>query len=331
MGFFAAGLRAPAADHRPVVGWEEPRCLLCQGHRGSILIEAPDPRPTPHGQWFAVTQCQDCGLCYTSPRPDAESMGQFDAPPLTDLAPAWHRLEQLPRLGLGRLLDFGCGQGDGPFLQRMQRRGWKVTGLALSESAGQRLRAEAGLPVLVGSLPHPELGDASFDLITMRHALPRVPQPLEVLRAAHRLLGEGGQLVASAPNIDSLPFQWFGRYWRGLDLPRHLSHFTPDTLQLMLARAGFDVGPARMLRDGSGMRRSARFAARHPDATRWQRRLRGRFGAALASWYAWLVRRCDAVMVTAVKGVPVQLEPMPAFSPHSTGRPRSPADRWRNM
>src|SRR5262249_4271240 len=132
-------------------------------------------------------------------------------------------LERLLDLNQGRLLAFGCGSG--ALLHRLQRRGWQVTGLDFSEHAVQRLRATFGVRALAGSLPHPELGDACFDVITMRRALEMVHQPLEVLRAAHRLLVPGGQLIVMAPNIDSLPFKWFGRYWRGLNLPRHLTHF----------------------------------------------------------------------------------------------------------
>jgi SAM-dependent methyltransferase len=212
----------------------------------------------------------------------------------------------------------------------MRLAGWKVTGMDLSEEVVQRLRNDFGLTALVGSLPHAELGEHSFDVITMRHSLEHVHHPLDVLRAAHRLLVPGGKLIVSAPNIDSLPFKWFGRYWRGLDLPRHLTHFTPDTLQLMLARSGFDVGPVRMVRHTDWVRRSAHLAARHTQAPPWQRWLRRRLVASVAMWYAYLLRRCDGMVVTAVKGAPLTLEPVPALSQNSPRRPRFPADRWRS-
>src|SRR5205807_10331969 len=92
----------------------------------------------------------------------------------------WHRLplvgrrpdllrKRLPLHGQGRLLDFGCGSGS--FLLRMRRQGWKVTGLDASEAVVDRLRRQLGLHALCGSLPHPALADASFDVITMWQSL----------------------------------------------------------------------------------------------------------------------------------------------------------------
>jgi SAM-dependent methyltransferase len=346
MGFYASG-SGSAGHQRPVIDWEEPRCLLCNSDRASLLLEARDPLPGKDGLWFAVAQCQDCGLCFTRPRPNDQIIGRFYpasyAPhhkAIKAKAPRWWRrftwwrtgrnepLQGRPPAGRDRLLDFGCGTG--AYLQRMRLAGWKVTGLDACEEMVQRIRNELGLPALVGSLPHPELGDGSFDVVTMRHSLEHVHRPLDVVRAAHRLLAPGGKLIVSVPNIDSLPFAWFGRHWRGLELPRHLTHFTPDTLQLMLARAGFIVGPVRMVRHTEWIRRSARQAAQHPDASTWQRWLCRRLVASLATWYAYLMRRCDGMVVTAVKGPPLELEPGPAFSPQSSLRPRYPADRWRN-
>src|SRR5262249_34256030 len=134
----------------------------------------------------------------------------------------------LPWHGNGRLLDFGCGGGS--FLERMHKQGWSRVGLDTSEAAVRSIRSELGLAAPVGTLPHPELAPESFDVITMWHALEHVHAPLDVLREAHRLLAPGGRLLVAVPNIASWPFRWFGRDWFGLDLPRHLTHFEPETL-----------------------------------------------------------------------------------------------------
>jgi SAM-dependent methyltransferase len=337
MGFFVCGATRSPGELRPAVVWEEPRCLLCNSQRNCILLEAADRAPGREGLWFAVTQCQDCGLCFTNPRPDAVSMMQFYPParernhPRSARQTAWWNkgrrpFERIARVGQGRLLDVACGSGS--FLVRMKERGWQVTGIDASVANAQRLRTKLGLPVVAGSLPHAELGHQSFDVVTIRHGLEKAHQPLDLLRGAQELLVPGGKLMVAVPNIDSLPFKWFGRYWRGLDLPRNLTHFTPDTLHLMLARVGFDVGAARMVRRPAWLQHSAQLASIHEGDTGWRSWLRGRALANLATWYAYLARRCDTVVITASKraAVPPQA---PSFN-NGPDRSRQQGPRWHN-
>src|SRR5205823_10757107 len=126
---------------------------------------------------------------------------------------------------------------------------------------------------------------ASFDVITMWHSLEHVHHPMKILREAHRLLVPGGRLLVAVPNIDSLPFRWFGSAWYGLDLPRHLTHFAPWTLHLMLERAGFRPGPMCMVRHSDWLRSSAKLARQTGHATLWQRWLTRKPLSRLVSWY----------------------------------------------
>ena len=67
-----------------------PGCFAGPGHRvgrSKLLAvrrpalvavdEAPDVTGSRTGLWFAVVRCQDCGLCFTNPRPSPDSIGQF--------------------------------------------------------------------------------------------------------------------------------------------------------------------------------------------------------------------------------------------------------------
>jgi SAM-dependent methyltransferase len=287
------------------VEWQEADCPLCGGGRSSVLLEAPDLSPGSSGLWFAVVRCPDCGLCYTNPRPSPASIGQFYPdvyrPHRTPRGPSRRRgrkeRQALPWHGQGRLLDFGCGGGS--YLQRMHEEGWQVTGLDVSAAAVERVRSCLGLPALVGSLPHPQLGPAGFDVVTMWHSLEHVHDPLAVLREAHRVLAPGGRLLVAVPNMDSMAFRWFGPAWYALDLPRHLTHFTPRTLALMLQRAGFRAGPVRMVRHSDWLRSSARRARRLRPAAVWPRWLLAKPLARLATWYSYLTTQCDCMIVTA--------------------------------
>ncbi len=316
MSFFPRDLAAPVATSGPVVEWEEPDCLLCGRRNWSPLVEAPDSTAGGTGWWFAVVQCQDCGLCFTNPRPSPQTISQFYPPVYRPhrtrrvrsrrWQPRWlvpsprqPRKEQqvLPWRGKGRLLDFGCGGGS--FLASMHKQSWQVTGVDVSAAAVRRVRSELGLRALLGTLPHPELRPESFDVITMWHALEHVHDPLEVLREAYRLLVPGGQVVIAVPNIDSLPFRWFGSAWYGLDLPRHLTHFAPWTLHVMLERAGFSVGPIRMVRHSDWLRASAKRACQLARGPLWHRWLTAKPPSRVAAWYCSLLHQCDCMLVSA--------------------------------
>jgi SAM-dependent methyltransferase len=254
-------------------------------------------------------------MCYTNPRPSARSLGRFyprdyrphqssgerGRQPRNSVFARWRRAESpLPWHGHGRLLDFGCGGGD--FLVTMHRHGWEVTGIDTAEEAVARVRRETGLPVLEGTLPHPDLEPASFDVITMWHALEHVPHPRVVVREAHRLLAPGGRLVVAVPNIDSFAFRTFGPYWFGLDLPRHLSHFAPWTLQLLLEQCGFRLLELKMVRRSAWLRHSARLACGDRRANLWHRLLRTKPVSRLAAWYSCVSNQSDSMVVTAEVG-----------------------------
>jgi 2-polyprenyl-3-methyl-5-hydroxy-6-metoxy-1,4-benzoquinol methylase len=299
----------------PAVDWEEPNCLLCGQRHWAQLVEAPDSRADGTGYWFAIVQCQDCGLCFTNPRPTRETIGQFypnsyephrlpqRSRRRRPASSSWGRVGDLrnglPWHGQGRLLDFGCGGGS--FLARMAHQGWHVTGLDMSDTTVQRVRSELNLPVLAGTLPHPDLQPESFDVVTMWQSLEHVHEPLEALREAHRLLVPDGKLIVAVPNIDSLPFEWFGAEWFGLDLPRHLAHFSPWTLTLILQRAGFQVGPIRMLRHSKWLRASAQQAARRPRVPAWKRWLCSKALARVAACYSGLIQQTDCMLAIAEK------------------------------
>jgi len=305
----------PTGDARPRVAWEETACPLCGRDEASLVLEAADPVPAAGtGLRFAVVRCEHCALTYTNPRPTPGTIHRFYPPDYRPhrrpgkmrqsrpARPLWARLfgrpcgerrGDLPWPGPGRLLDFGCGGG--AFLKRMADRGWQVTGLDAAVGAGRAVQEELGLPVLTGSLPHPALRPCAFDVVTMWQSLEHVHDPLAVLREAFRLLVPGGKLVAATPNIESLPFYWFGAAWFGLDVPRHLTHFSPTTLRAMLETAGFRVEFVRQLRHADWLRSSARRAA----GGGWARLLRWKPAAKAAAWACYAAGMSDCLLAVA--------------------------------
>jgi len=308
----------PESPPAPTHLWEETPCPLCGRDDAQLRTESADPTPTAGaGLRFAIVECRHCGLTYTNPRPTESTIGRFypgDYRPHAPRAnrairlpsrfwslvlgrPCPERRGRLPWIGNGRLLDFGCGGGS--YLRRMSQLGWRVTGLDVSPHAVEKVRDDIGCDVYLGSLPHGDLPPGSFDVITMWQSLEHVHRPLEVLRAAFDLLRPGGRIIAAVPNIAGLPAAWFGENWFGLDLPRHLTHFTPSTLGNMLLAAGFRVRSMRGLVHYHWLQTSAIRARRASVQSLLPQLLRFRLLARTAAWGCYALGRADCLVAVA--------------------------------
>lgn len=301
-------------NERARLTWEDVPCPLCAHPKYRPLLEAADVDPAAEGLRFAIVRCLRCGLHYTNPRPNAETMNHFYRPSyaafnkpklLRNLTRRWYPLARLfgrpcrerrvlPWHGQGRLLDFGCGGGK--FLLRMQDQGWKVVGLDRSTEIVRQVRDHLGVHALSGTLPHAGIEAASFDIITMWSTLAHVHQPLDVLREAQRILAPGGRLYVEVPNIESWAFRWFGSRWSGLDLPRHLTHFSADTLRTMLEMAGFRVLAMKSATHPDWLRSSARRQRGSPLVLQL---LRLKPFAHFVSWLGYIARRADSILTIA--------------------------------
>jgi 2-polyprenyl-3-methyl-5-hydroxy-6-metoxy-1,4-benzoquinol methylase len=74
--------------------------------------------------------------------------------------------------------------------------------------------------------------------VTAFHVLEHVPDPVAVARRMLEWLTPDGLLIVETPNAGGLGAGLFGGAWAGLELPRHLSHFTPATLAAVIEKAG---------------------------------------------------------------------------------------------
>src|SRR5262249_42932724 len=120
-------------------------------------------------------------------------------------------------------------------------RGWRAVGMDFSIHAAAAARRNFGLTVVHGTLPHPAVPAASVDVLTLRAVLEHVHHPRQLLAAVFDAVRPGGRLFVSVPNPASGGSGASGTSGSPLDPPRHLLHFTPETLRRLVEGAGFEV------------------------------------------------------------------------------------------
>jgi 2-polyprenyl-3-methyl-5-hydroxy-6-metoxy-1,4-benzoquinol methylase len=204
------------------------------------------------GENFQVARCRACAQIVTAPVPadigkyyptgyygDAGGR-RFPAAMewLQEKLYVWRSRQVLRRLKQKnpRVLDIGCGRGQ--LLSAFQQAGCDVTGTEFSDDACRFAREKLKIPVRVGLLHELNFPDASFDVVTMWHVLEHVSDPRPTLAEVARILRPGGIFMVAVPNFGSPEARLTKAGWFHLDMPRHLSHHTRESLARILGEAG---------------------------------------------------------------------------------------------
>jgi SAM-dependent methyltransferase len=229
-------------------------CALCGRDQTEPLYLGRDRVHEVPGR-FPIVRCQHCGLVYLNPRPTPQAMSYYYPPDYEPYRRApeearfkiqrFHQRLKLRNRCLvvtnlhkrGQLLDVGCATGT--FLAEIKRYGdWQVFGVELNQWAARYARDQLGLDIFDGQLCEANFADNKFDMVTMWDVLEHVHDPRRTLAEVYRILKPGGSLICSVPNVDSLDARLFGRFWIGLDAPRHLYAYSRHTLAAMLRAEG---------------------------------------------------------------------------------------------
>lgn len=230
------------------------QCPLCQSKNFLAFLKVKDFSVS--GEIFNISQCKDCGLRFTNPRPEPDQIGKYykftDYVSHTDeeatgfINQLYRRVRRitlqqkegwikdlLPQKGT--LLDIGCGTGD--FAGHMQRRGWVVEGVEPDESAANKARARHGLTVW--GEDHLLSTPQTYDVVTLWHVLEHVHALDERIRQFTSIVKRGGYLLIAVPNAEANDASYYREFWAAWDVPRHLYHFRGKVLRNRIEQAGF--------------------------------------------------------------------------------------------
>lgn len=252
-----AGAARGAATRRPPTRAATRACPFCRGPLLGLFASVPD-WIFGNGRPADYYRCARCGALATGQVPTPAELASWYSEYYTHQAeePERHRwsrwwptparsleLRQMRRYfsadgETGRFLEVGTGSGER--LIEFADAGWDVVGQDVDPAAGRRARAR-GLTVHTVAVDELVGREAPFDLIGLSHVLEHAVDPENLLTACAQLLAPGGRICVICPNAHASGRWIFGRWWFGLDPPRHLSVPTVAAMGELTAGLGLEV------------------------------------------------------------------------------------------
>jgi 2-polyprenyl-3-methyl-5-hydroxy-6-metoxy-1,4-benzoquinol methylase len=227
-------------------------CPICNTLKFKQLIQCEDN--TVSHEKFSIVECSACSFRFTNPIPDENEIVKYykseDYISHSDtkkgmINTIYHQVRKISlrnKLKLinslskkGALLDVGCGTGY--FLKACKEDGWAVEGTEPDPDA--RKLAEELTKSEVSETILSKNNYQSYDIITMWHVLEHVHRLNECMERIAKLLKENARLIIAVPNCDSYDAKIYQEHWAAYDVPRHLYHFTAESMNQLLKKHGF--------------------------------------------------------------------------------------------
>lgn len=131
--------------------------------------------------------------------------------------------------GTGSLLDIGAGTGE--FLKVAKENNWSISGIEPNEKA-RTIASEKGIN-LVNSID--DLSGKQYDVVTLWHVLEHLPELEMTVQKIEAFVKPGGVLLIAVPNFKSYDATFYKKYWAAFDVPRHLWHFSKETMKTLFS------------------------------------------------------------------------------------------------
>jgi 2-polyprenyl-3-methyl-5-hydroxy-6-metoxy-1,4-benzoquinol methylase len=214
---------------------------------------------------FTLSQCPDCSFLCTTHVPSEADAGRYyqsedyvsHSNTSTGLIFRLYHIVRnimlgrkynlLNRLGAkASLLDVGCGTGY--FLDFAKTKGYSVQGIEIDDAARQYGIDHFGIQVTKPeTLFNGTMGNNTFGYITLWHVLEHLYDPNKYFHQFRSLLDEKGYLIIAVPNHDCYEAKYYKTFWAAYDVPRHLWHFTPKTLEKIANANGFVLASKHLM------------------------------------------------------------------------------------
>jgi SAM-dependent methyltransferase len=233
------------------------QCPVCGSEQIQRLLDVRDHSISKEN--FQIWQCGDCSLRFTQHIPDQQSIGRYyqsenyishSDTKRGIISRLYHSVRNYTLVAKrklinkvsgrmnGELLDVGCGTG--AFINEMKRSGWNVTGVEPDAGARQKAKELYGIEPMKAEALF-ELPAKKYDVITLWHVMEHIHELQPYVTQLKNLLKDDGILIIAVPNYTSADARYYHYYWAAYDVPRHLYHFSPASMQKLMNIHGMEV------------------------------------------------------------------------------------------
>ena len=229
-------------------------CITCGSDNISHSLDCEDYFVTQ--EIFKISKCNDCGFHFTNPRPVLPDIGKYyesdkyisHSKTSTGIVNRLFHLSRMYTLSYKKrvvakyasgknILDYGCGTG--AFIHHMEKSSWNCHAIEPSSLARESAKNKCAFEITDESGLE-NIQDGSLDAITLWHVMEHIYPLHERLTRFRELLSNKGTLFVALPNMQSLDATKYGRHWAAWDVPRHVYHFNPETIDRLMATHGFE-------------------------------------------------------------------------------------------
>ena len=132
------------------------------------------------------------------------------------------------------LLDMGAGTGD--FLAIANKNQWTIEGVEPNENARTiAKKKEISLHSTLEEITN------QFEVITLWHVLEHLPNLEKDIHQIKSKLKKDGTLIIAVPNFKSYDAEYYKEYWAAYDTPRHLWHFSQNSIKKIFRKYNLKV------------------------------------------------------------------------------------------
>jgi predicted SAM-dependent methyltransferase len=206
---------------------------------------------------FDVVTCQGCGFVYTQFETEQDLGYFYDSPEYISHTNSEKGLfnslyQKVRTYTLGKKFKlinaygtvnslFDYGSGTGHFLQYCKSKRLEANGIEPSDSA-RAIALSNGLSVVADiSKFNSEVSRETFDAITLWHVLEHVPDLNETIDFLKSRMHKDSTLFIAVPNHTSGDAKYYKEHWAAYDVPRHLYHFSPDSIQKLMSNHDLEM------------------------------------------------------------------------------------------